>query len=102
KELLEKVVAGELSPIGFFAEYQNFNLRDLAKRVGVSKNKLMKHMTPQGFDAIDVKTLKKYAKNFDVALCDFFQFIYVPGEIEVSVKTSSDRVIQQVTIATDS
>jgi hypothetical protein len=66
KELRTDLQKGKFSPVYYFMTMQDMGLGDLAKRVGVSKRKLRKHFTPEGFAKLSEELLQKYALVFGV------------------------------------
>jgi len=99
ERLQKQLVEGGLSPIGFFIRLQNMTVRETAPRVGVSMGRVKKHMTPEGFAGVKVKTLQRYAQVFDVAVADFFQFTRIVGNLEAKTKQYSNRLLQYVTVS---
>jgi hypothetical protein len=61
-----------------------------------------KHLTPKGLDTIKVEQLRRYARIFDIAVSDFFQFTHVPENVTVEVEKYQGRLIQNVSIAVKS
>jgi hypothetical protein len=91
-------LAGEISPIGFFMDYLNMTVPDAAARLKLSAGKVKKHLTPEGFARVDVETLGKYARLFDITVSDFFQFLFVPETVQCRVEHFHDRRLAHVTI----
>jgi hypothetical protein len=102
ERLQQELFDGQISPIGFFMEYHNMDIADLAARMKLSKGTIKKHLTPAGFSSAKVEALRRYARIFDVGVSDFFQFTYVPDEVSVEVRRIQDRLIQNVTITAKS
>ncbi len=96
--LRQQLIAGEISPIHFFMEYQAMTARDLASRMKISPRQINKHMTPKGFEGISVGLLRQYAKIFDICLSDFFQFLYVPDQLSITVSRHNGRLLEQIEI----
>ncbi len=97
-ESKEALLRGEISPIKFYMNYCGLYVKDLAKRMKISESKLKKHLSMNGFYKIKVETLKKYAKIFDIALADLFQFIDVNGNFNIEVKNYNKGVMQNINI----
>ncbi|MCP4610689.1 MAG: hypothetical protein GY845_18435 [Planctomycetes bacterium] len=97
--LHKRLLASEISPIYFFMEYYRLDVKGLAARMKLSPSTVKKHLTFKGFSGVKVETLQRYAKIFDVAVCDFFQFTYVPDDVSFEVKRYNNRLIQHVTIS---
>ena len=68
KELRIDLAKGKISPVYYYMTMQDMGLGDLAKRIGISKRKLRKHFTPEGFASLDEKTMQKYAVVFGVTV----------------------------------
>ena len=68
KELRADLEKGKISPVFFFMTMLDMGLGDLAKRIGISKRKLKKHFTPEGFAKISEELLWKYALVFGVTV----------------------------------
>jgi hypothetical protein len=99
ERLLARLEAGEISPVAFFASYHNVTVPDLAARTRLGGRRVRKHLTPRGFAGATVEELARYARVFDVAVCDFFQLVVAGEGIEVEVETSPDRLVQRLTFA---
>ncbi len=98
-ERLQQLLSSqEISPVHFFMEYHHMSVRDVASRMNLRLSVVKKHLTPQGFEKVDVATLKRYARIFDIGVSDFFQFLFVPPEVGISVEQRSERLLQHVVI----
>ncbi len=95
KRLHAEVLEGKISPIGLFFHLQHMSLGDLAKRVGLRPGQVEKQMTPLGFKSATVEQLQKYAKVFDVAVADFFEFFFISDEIVTESAKFHNRLILQ-------
>lgn len=98
-EFKKKVIKGSVSPIRLFMEYNHMTLKETAAMVGISASRLKKHLTMEGFESINVKTLKKYARVFNIPLCSLFQLLEYRGEVKIDVKNHQDGVIQEIKIS---
>jgi len=98
KRLHARLLAGEISPIGFFVEHQRMDIKDVAARARLGQSAVRKHMTPEGFGKVRVEVLARYARIFDVALADFFSFVFVADDLEVATERHQGRLIQQLKI----
>ena len=67
---------GEISPVYYYMMVEEMTLEDLAARVGLSKRKVKKHFSNEGFLKAKVDHLKKYSEIFNVPVANFFQVIY--------------------------
>jgi len=102
KELVRlhgRLMAGDLSPVGFFVEYQRMDPKDVAARARVSASAVRRHMTPSGFDGVTAGQLRTYARIFDISVADFFCFTFVGPGLEVTSTRHHDRLIQQITFS---
>jgi hypothetical protein len=97
--LTARLLAGEISPVAFFMEYWNMDVKDTAARMRLRPSAVRKHMTARGFERVRVETLKRYARVFDIAVADFFQFLRLPEGIDAEVRNLNDRLVQQVAVA---
>jgi hypothetical protein len=68
KELQAEIKSGKISPVYFFALMLDMGPGDLAKRIGISKRKLRRHFSPEGFAKLDDVMLQKYAVVFGVTV----------------------------------
>jgi len=96
ERLKAQVVNGEISPIALCMTYQQMTLPDLASRAKLSKRQVKRHLTPEGFREVTVELLQRYARIFDLAVADFFQFLLVKEGTEVSDEHRGERLIQLV------
>ncbi len=79
QEYGEKLLNGEISPIEYYRVLVNLSEMELARRIGISKRKVVKHKNPERFQNITVKLLQKYAAVFRVPLANLFQ-LFVKNE----------------------
>lgn len=77
EEFLEKIKQGETTPIMLYMMLEELTEVELASRVGISVRKVKKHMKPDHFENMSLRTLKRYAEVFDVPLVNLFQAIEV-------------------------
>ena len=70
EETKKKIEAGELSPLAYHMEKNIMDVGMLSQYMDLSKRKISKHLEPSGFNALDEKTLKKYAEVFDITVED--------------------------------
>ncbi len=63
-----KVNAGELSPLAYHMEKNLMDVGMLSQHVDLSKRNVDRHLTPEGFAALDEKTLSRYAEVFDITV----------------------------------
>ncbi|MBI4706277.1 MAG: hypothetical protein HY744_34705 [Deltaproteobacteria bacterium] len=90
--------AGEISPIGFFAGLQRVDLRYLASCVRLRPAQVRSHLTPAGFERIDVRTLRRYARVFDIAVADFFAFTELADGLGAQTEHAQDRLVEQIKV----
>lgn len=61
QEILQRVRAGETSPLEYHAARNVMPLELLAQYTGFSKRKVRKHLDPKNFNKLDDETLAAYA-----------------------------------------
>ena len=61
QEILQRVRAGETSPLEYHAARNVMPLELLARYTGFSKRKVRKHLDPKNFNKLDDETLAVYA-----------------------------------------
>jgi len=61
-----RVIRGELSPLAYYIEKDQYSLRRLAHLTGISKRSIRKHMKPKNFAKMDNNVLEIYSKAFKV------------------------------------
>ena len=67
----QQVLAGELSPIAFYAQKRLFGVKLLSAYTGIPKRHIKKHFKPEYFSQLDEKTLAKYAEIFRISIEEF-------------------------------
>lgn len=91
---LERLRSGEISPVAYYRELINISEADLACRAGVSRRKLRKHMTPEGFAGIGLPLAARYAEVFGVPVANLFQVLTAGEGCGISQeKTRSPLVV---------
>jgi hypothetical protein len=68
-----RVIAGELSPIAYYIEKNQYSFRRLAHLTGLSKRNIRKHLSPKAFAKIDSKTIGIYSQAFKVPVEQILQ-----------------------------
>lgn len=96
ERLKKQVENGEISPIALCMTFQQMTVADLSSRAKLSKRHVKKHLTPAGFRELTVDLLQRYARVFDVAVADFFQFLIVKEGVEVKPNHSNERLVQTI------
>jgi len=99
-KLLDQLKSHQISAIGYYAALHALEPAMLAPRVRLSKRKVVRHMTWEGFKGASVEVLQRYAKVFNVAVGDFFTILALPEGAEADAETSADRALQQLRIRT--
>jgi hypothetical protein len=100
EDLIEELKNGRISPIKLYMDYICIDSYDLAKRVGMSRSKLKKAFTLEGFKDLKIKDLMKFTVVFDNSLADFFQLLHVSEQIPTDIKYYQGRLIQEVLLRT--
>lgn len=80
---MARLRSGEISPIGYYALLIEIGDGDLARRVGVSRRSVRKHMTPNGFRTLSVEHVRRYAEVFGVPVANMFQVVSTGDGVEV-------------------
>jgi transcriptional regulator with XRE-family HTH domain len=75
KELFEKVLNQEISPVARYKTLEELSLSELAARAGIPKRRVRKHLKYKYFVKATVKELQRYADVFNVPVANFFQII---------------------------
>ena len=68
REALERVRAGEISPLAIFMARGQFDLNLLSDTTDIPKRKIRAHLKPEGFSGLDLRTLEKYADAFNLTV----------------------------------
>ena len=98
KRMKDEILKGNYSPIRLMIELQYMDIKDLASRMRLSTGVVKKHLTIEGFKKINVETLQRYAKVFNVSVADFFCFINIKKNTHAEVKDYIDRIFQDINI----
>ena len=99
ERLKRQVLDAEISPIALCMAYQQMTLPDLSARAKLSKRQVKRHLTPTGFRELTVELLQRYARVFDVAVADFFQFLTVKAGTKAEVKHHNERLVQLIDVS---
>ncbi|HET8810545.1 MAG TPA: hypothetical protein VFM65_09820 [Flavobacteriaceae bacterium] len=70
QETRKKIKTGDLSPIAYFMELHKMDIPILASYAGLCKWRVKRHLKPKHFKKLSNKTLRKYAKVFEVDLTE--------------------------------
>ena len=98
ERLRRRVLDGEISPIALCMIYQQMTESDLATRVKLGRRAVRKHLTPEGFRDLTVERLQRYARVFDVAVADFFQFLHVGEGVTLHEERRGERLYQLLSV----
>jgi hypothetical protein len=96
----EQLCAGALSPVGFFLAYHKMSPKEVGPMVGLGARAVEKHAAPEGFARVTVDELKRYARVFDVAVPDFFSFVFVHGDLACASRRIGDRLLERIDVGT--
>jgi hypothetical protein len=100
ERLRQRLLAGEISAVGFYVELTGMNVEDLAARMRLRRSAVRAHLTPAGFAKIRVKELEGYARHFDVSVADFFQIAVLEAGVSVAhSRNPVGRLLQTVVFA---
>ncbi|MEN8157809.1 MAG: helix-turn-helix transcriptional regulator [Bacteroidota bacterium] len=75
KELFEKQLNQEISPIARYRSLEELSISELAARAGIPKRRVKRHMKFKHFLKAKVTELQLYADVFNVPVANFFQVI---------------------------
>ncbi len=75
KDLFEKLLKKEISPIALYKSLEELSLAELAARVGIRKRRVKKHLKYRRFLNARVEELARYAEVFNIPVANFFQII---------------------------
>jgi hypothetical protein len=75
KELFEKLLEKEISPIERFRSLEELSVSELASRAGIPKRRVKKHLKYKYFLKARVGELERYAEVFNIPIANFFQII---------------------------
>ena len=81
EDLLEKLLSGTITPVGFYMEMFNMTEYEVASRAGISKFRLKRHLNPRNYGKIKVSMLERYSRIFNVPVTGLLQIIRVEGDI---------------------
>ncbi|HOO71698.1 MAG TPA: hypothetical protein PK926_08040 [Spirochaetota bacterium] len=91
QEFLEKIKNGEVSPIALYMMLEELTEIELAGRVGISVRKVRKHLKPEYFETMTLKTLKRYAEVFDVPVINLLQAIVTKKSgLQISIEKTNN------------
>ncbi len=91
RECLEKIKKGEASPIYLYMMLEELTEFELAGRVGISPRRVRKHLKPEHFETMTLKTLKRYAEVFDVPVINLFQAVVAKKSgLQISVEKTDN------------
>ena len=66
EEARQQVLAGKFSPVFYFMEKNQMNIKLLAEYAGIPKRKVKSHLKPSTFQKLDKETLERYAEAFNI------------------------------------
>jgi len=75
KELFEKLLNQEISPVARYKSLEELSLSELAARAGIPKRRVKKHLKTKNFLKASVEDLQRYADVFNIPVANFFQII---------------------------
>ncbi len=65
---IQKIKAGELSPIAYYMEVQRMDVAILASYVGFWQWRVKRHLKAKSFGTLNTKILGKYAEVFEISI----------------------------------
>ena len=66
-EIRNKVSSNEASPLTYYMVKNQMDVKMLAQYSGISKWRVKKHLSPNGFSKLSMKVIEKYAKALDIS-----------------------------------
>jgi hypothetical protein len=82
REIGNKVIKGELSPIAYYMEKSLMDLKILSKYMELPKRKVKKHLHLKEFEKLDDTILQQYADLFEISLEDLKNIQKIRDEIK--------------------
>ena len=93
EEYIGKIMNGETTPIMLYMMLEELTEYELAGRVGISVRRVKKHLQPNHFEKIDLKTLKRYAEVFDVPVINLLQAVIVKKSgLQINVEKTKNSL----------
>jgi hypothetical protein len=94
QDCLRRLKEGEISPVAYYMTLIEIGEADLASRIGISRRKLRRHLTPEGFGKASLSVVERYADVFSVPVANMFQVLVPGGGVRVrQEKTSCGLVV---------
>jgi hypothetical protein len=75
RSLIEQLKSGAISPVNYFMITEGLTVDEMASRTGISKFRVRRHLTIQGFRKMKISTLKRYTDVLNIPLANMFQII---------------------------
>jgi len=99
RDCLQRLEAGEISPVGYYFRILEMAEADLAARVRVSRRAVRRHLTPEGFGEIDLGLARRYAEVFGVPLANLFQvFAAQDASVEVRQERTANPLLTRTRV----
>lgn len=93
-DLRKRLTEGKISPVAYYMTLIDIAEADLALRVGVSRRKLRKHLTAEGFAGIKLDLAGKYAEVFNIPVANLFQVLLPEGgKVEVRHERTGNPLV---------
>jgi hypothetical protein len=73
--ILPYIIVGELSMVYYYMMLEELTSFELAKRMGLSKTKVVKHFQVKHFHKANMSTILKYADVFNIPVANLFQIV---------------------------
>ncbi len=77
---IERLLSGELSPVGYYMLLNAMTESDVARRVGVGAGRVKKHRLLPHFPDVTLSLLRRYAEVFGVALASMVCVVVHGGD----------------------
>jgi hypothetical protein len=80
EQAIERLISGELSPVGYYMLIHGMTMPDVAHRVGIGVGRVKKHRLLPYFPEIRLSLLKRYADVFGVPIASLATVVVHAGE----------------------
>ena len=99
RDCLRRLEAGEIIAVAYYLRILGLAEADLAVRVGVSRRKVRRHLTPAGFGEIDLRLAGRYAEVFGVPVANLFQVVAAQdGRIELHQERTANPLLTKTRV----
>ncbi len=75
RQMREKLLKAEISPVQYYMVIEGLTPAELAKRAALPPSKVRKHLTMKGFESARIRELSKYSRVFNIPVANLFQIV---------------------------